>query len=393
VTDPNGFRLDVSPLRVLGLFSGIGGLELGLHKAGATCEYLCELEPTARAVLQARFPAVPLLPDIRRIRSVPSGINCLAAGFPCQDLSQAGQTRGISGARSGLVGEVFRLAKSPRIRDVILENVPFMLCLDRGRAMRTITASLEEMGYKWAYRVLDSRGFGVAQRRRRVFLVASRDRDVERLIFPAERSQRIAAEPNAFGFYWTEGNSGIGWAEDAVPAIKCGSRLGIPSPPAIWVPNQGIFVPSIEDAEALQGFARGWTACLNSIGESRRRWALVGNAVTVPVARWVGKRLMGRCGAVPHSSPLNRDKSWPTAGFGQRGLAPQTVACSESPLSKCKPLLEMVIPEMPLSERATRGFLSRLQRSNLRRPQGFETALSRHAESLTKARSLQEVRA
>ena len=96
----------------------------------------------------------------------------VSAGFPCQDLSQAGRTAGIPGEGSGLVREVFRLSGSnPATGRVLLENVPFMLQLERGRAMRLLTESLER-GYPWAYRIIDSRAFGVPQRRERVVVLA-----------------------------------------------------------------------------------------------------------------------------------------------------------------------------------------------------------------------------
>ncbi len=97
----------------------------------------------------------------------------------------------------------------------------------------------------------------------------------------------------ACGFYWTEGVRGLGWAVDAVPTLKGGSTIGIPSPPAIWMPDGEIVVPEIRDAERLQGFDADWTE--PAAATSRRkgaRWKLVGNAVSVPVARWVGERLV-----------------------------------------------------------------------------------------------------
>ena len=98
------------------------------------------------------------------------------------------------------------------------------------------------------------------------------------------------------GFYWTEGLRGLGWAVDAVPTLKGGSTIGIPSPPAIWNSGDGsITTPDIRDAERLQGFDADWTLPALDVGGVRRghRWKLVGNAVSVPVARWVGDRLAG----------------------------------------------------------------------------------------------------
>ncbi len=101
----NGARLS---LTTAGLFAGIGGLELGFHRAGHETALLCEIDPHANAVLRGRFPGSDLHEDVRKLKALPE-IDLLAAGFPCQDLSQAGKTAGIKGKNSGLVGEVFRL--------------------------------------------------------------------------------------------------------------------------------------------------------------------------------------------------------------------------------------------------------------------------------------------
>src|SRR5581483_7195305 len=95
-------------LRVAGWFAGIGGIELGLADSQHRSELLCEIEPSAQRVLRARFEDVPLVDDVREIDRLPE-VDLVAAGFPCQDLSQAGRTEGITGSRSGLVDEVFRL--------------------------------------------------------------------------------------------------------------------------------------------------------------------------------------------------------------------------------------------------------------------------------------------
>lgn len=80
-------------MRVAGLFAGIGGIELGLSRAGWSSELLCEVDPAAQRVLGSHFPDVPLAPDIRSLRSLPP-VELVTAGFPCQDLSQAGLTAG-----------------------------------------------------------------------------------------------------------------------------------------------------------------------------------------------------------------------------------------------------------------------------------------------------------
>lgn len=380
-------------LRVAGLFAGIGGIERGLHLAGHRSSLLCEIDLGAKRVLQHHFPEVPLLDDVRKVRTV-AGSDLLAAGFPCQDLSQAGRTAGIRGEQSGLVGEVFRLLdeSEPAPRWLMLENVPFMLQLDKGAAMRFLTTALEDRGMTWAYRVVDSRSFGLPQRRRRVVLLASRSEDPRSVLFADEKGPPKDKPHEAFacGFYWTEGTRGLGWAVDAVPTLKGGSSVGIPSPPAIWFKDgRSIGTPDIRDAERLQGFPEDWTVA-SAEGEPKvrasHRWKLVGNAVTVHLAEWVGKRLMEPGG---YDSSLNADLpktgSWPSAAWGHKGQRFK-VSISEWPQRRRRtPLAKFLRHDpKPLSVKATRGFLKRARSGSLRFVDGFLDAVAEHAETMSK---------
>jgi DNA (cytosine-5)-methyltransferase 1 len=371
-------------MNVVGLFAGIGGIEEGLHQAGHHTTLLCEIDHGAQAVLSERFPRIPCVPDIRDLRSLPAA-EILAAGFPCQDLSQAGRTAGIDGLRSGLVGEVFRLyrmaPKKPRW--LVLENVPFMLRLDHGKAMHFLTTQLEELNLTWAYRVVDTRAFGLPHRRLRVILVASASEDPREVLFAddAVESLPVVRIGNACGFYWTEGTRGLGWAVDAVPTLKGGSTIGIASPPAIWMPNGEIVTPDIADAERLQGFPSGWTETAQ--GRKARigwRWKLVGNAVSVPVARWLGSRLAspGSHDSGPEI-PLGALVSWPMAAWGRAGKT-WKVPLSTWPVSETYQQLATFLqhPTVPLSKRAASGFYGRATRSSLRFPHGFLDAVAEH---------------
>jgi len=242
---PDSFpgAISPSPIRshdVAGLFAGIGGLELGLSFSGHHATTLCEIEPSARAVLRVRFPDVQQEPDITRLESLPSSTTLISAGFPCQDLSQAGKTAGIEGRNSGLVTHIFRLLKKQRVPWLLLENVSFMLRLDRGNAMRFVLDEIERLGYRWAYRVIDARSFGLPQRRERVYLVACLpdQGDPRQILLSLDHGPPELPDyrRTANGFYWTEGVRGLGWAVDSVPTLKGGSTIGIASPPAIWMP-------------------------------------------------------------------------------------------------------------------------------------------------------------
>lgn len=378
--------------KVAGLFSGIGGIELGLSKSGHHASLFCEIEPGAQAVLKARFPDVPVVPDVTRIESLPVDSSLVAAGFPCQDLSQAGKTAGISGRNSGLVTHVFRLLETQRIPVVLLENVSFMLRLARGDAMRFVIEQLERLGYDWAYRVMDAQAFGLPQRRERVYLVASLPgavdpRDVLLSIDHGPPSVQKDYRKTANGFYWTEGIRGLGWAVDGVPTLKGGSTIGIASPPAIWLPSGEIIKPDIRDGERLQGFPADWTAPALAVARPGMRWKLVGNAVSVVAAEWLGRQLAD---PRPYDSstdrPLEPRAPWPDAAWSvgrQRFVAgvsrwPEAV--------RSKPLASFLqYPGIPLSERATAGFLSRTTHSSLRFPEGLIPALKRHLARVAKS--------
>ena len=372
-------------MKIAGLFAGIGGMELGMQRAGHHAALLCDVLPAAQAVLAVRFPGVDYRDDITRLRSLPADVDLVCAGFPCQDLSQAGLTAGLDGERSGLIGEVFRLLSRRRVPTVVLENVPFMLQLNGGNAMRAIVDEFERRGYRWAYRVVDSYSFGLAQRRERVFLVASRVLDPADVLLaddaPIERhASAVGVRPH--GFYWTEGLGGLGWAVDAVPPLKNGSTIGIASPPAVLVPDGRIVKLSVRDGERLQGFEADWTLPAETVARPSARWGLVGSAVSVPVAQWVGERLRE-----PGCYDVERDRAFSTASRPPRaarfdGRARHTVTISTDPLGIAPPPLLRFMSETAaqelLSLKATAGFLSRALRAKLWFAPGFIEAVERH---------------
>ena len=377
------------PLRVVGLFAGIGGIEAGLDRAGHSSELLCEIEDAAAAVLRARFPTVPLTRDVLTLEALPE-CDLVAAGFPCQDLSQAGRTAGIGGRNSGLVKRVFELLEQAehQPRWLLLENVPFMLQLDRGDAMRFLARKLGELGYRWAYRVVDARAFGLPQRRQRVILLASQTADPREILFHGDRGEPETPDyrGRACGFYWTEGIRGLGWAVDGVPTLKGGSTIGIPSPPAIWMPDGRIVTPDLRDAERMQGFEADWTAPAGELGRrgERHRWKLVGNAVSVPVAEWVGRRLRN---PRPYDESLHEELSkkspWPRAAWGDQssvyrvGVSPWPARATYQSLASF-----LRYPLKPLSERAAAGFLHRTSESTLRFPAGLLEAVQAHLQRM-----------
>jgi len=371
-------------LRVAGIFAGIGGFEVGLERAGHRSVLLCENDLAAQAVLREHFKNRTFIDDVAEIDVVPREVDLLAAGFPCQDLSQVGRTQGLNGKKSTMVSHVFRILKRNQAPWVLLENVPFMLQLHRGAMIAHIVRSLEELGYKWAYRTIDTRAFGIPQRRQRVFILASIHGDPASTLLSqgAEPGSPVKSDVPPCGFYWTEGNSGLGWAPCCVPTLKGGSTVGIPSPPAIWMPNGRIVTPDIRDVERLQGFEADWTAPAEEVSTRGSRWRLVGNAVTTSVSEWLGWALS----VCPASTPkeaceLDARQGWPKAAFGERGRRYAAVA-SMWPVVKEITRIDRFLrhPCQPLSRRAAEGFYSRLMASALHYPSRFAHDLRRHID-------------
>jgi DNA (cytosine-5)-methyltransferase 1 len=160
------------------LFAGIGGFDLAMERQGIKPVAAVEIDKKASGVLADQFPDIHLFTDIKGVTGgdlLSAGFNpergIITGGFPCQDLSVAGRRAGLAGERSGLFWEIHRLAAETKTKWLVLENVPGLLSSNDGRDMGIVLGSLAELGYGLAYRVLDAQHFGVAQRRRRVFIV------------------------------------------------------------------------------------------------------------------------------------------------------------------------------------------------------------------------------
>ena len=161
-------------MRHASFFSGVGGLDLGFERAGITTVSVCEIDPYASAVLAERFPGAPNLGSITEVNAheIPEA-EIWSGGFPCQDLSVAGKRAGFAGKRSSLAFTYLDLVEQRRPRWLVLENVPGLFSSNQGRDFGRLIYEMEGLGYGVAWRTLDARFFGVAQRRRRVFIVAS----------------------------------------------------------------------------------------------------------------------------------------------------------------------------------------------------------------------------
>lgn len=185
-------------MRVLSLFSGVGGFDMGLEAAGMVTAFQCEIDKHARSVLDHHWPNVPKWGDITtltgaHILEATGGVDVVAWGSPCQDLSVAGKRAGLAGEKSGLFYEGIRIIKE--LRELtngqsptwsIWENVAGALSSNNGADFGQVLYEMEQAGAcfsEWA--LLDAQYFGVPQRRRRVFLASCFDPAIsERCSYP-----------------------------------------------------------------------------------------------------------------------------------------------------------------------------------------------------------------
>jgi DNA (cytosine-5)-methyltransferase 1 len=265
------------------LFAGIGGFDLGFEQAGFKTVWQVEIDPTCQQVLAHRFPEAQRFADVRAVgaHNLPR-VDVLTGGFPCQDVSSMGARAGLAGARTGLFWEVCRIIEEIRPQWVVLENVLGLLNSNAGQDFGIVIQALAERGYVGCWRVLDSQYFGVAQSRRRVFMVAG-----------------LRAAPP------------IGLLADAAPVDPIPRTLGplIESRPADEQPGYCLLA---KNAASLIGIgcenlilhrggrramaerarvseASGIRAGLDATDHAEARAA--GNAVCVPVARWIAQHL------------------------------------------------------------------------------------------------------
>lgn len=159
-------------MKVLDLFSGIGGFSLGLERAGMRTVAFCEIDAYCRRVLAKHWPNVPCYDDIRtltaeRLAADGISVDLICGGFPCQDISNAGKRAGIGGARSGLWSEYARLIGEIRPRYVIVENVAALL----GRGLERVLGDLAALGFDAEWHCIPASAVGAPQQRDRLWIM------------------------------------------------------------------------------------------------------------------------------------------------------------------------------------------------------------------------------
>jgi hypothetical protein len=218
------------PIRIAGLFAGIGGLDSGvaegLEDQGFAVEHvaLVEREPFPRRVLAARFPGVPLFDDVREVHGDDlDDVDVLVGGFPCQDVSSAKMdAAGLAGARSGLWSEQIRLIREARPLFAVVENVEALL----RRGLWKVLADLSEAGYVAQYDVLTAYSVGAPHQRERVFVLAQR---LDVFDYLGGRLARF--QPYDTGLW--EGEWPYPWADARAPVVVPVKALGNAVVPAV----------------------------------------------------------------------------------------------------------------------------------------------------------------
>lgn len=295
------------------LFAGIGGFDLGFERAGFKTLWQCEIDKAAQGVLRRHFPDAKLHSDVREVGAHNlEPVDVLTFGSPCQNLSRGGDRTGLSGDRSVLFHEAIRVIRELRERYgkpdfAIWENVPGAFSSNGGGDFAVVLQELADIGtLDIAWRVLDSQGFGVPQRRRRIFLVA--DFGGERAAEVLDLSQVSAGHPatsgkkkraptgapassaTACGSWWD--GSDITDCLDLSMLVKGQMLPEKRRFPAVIHNGQLRRLTPLE-VERCFGFPDQWTASGVAKAQSdTAQCRQLGNSIAVPVAAWIAKRLV-----------------------------------------------------------------------------------------------------
>jgi DNA (cytosine-5)-methyltransferase 1 len=252
------------------LFAGIGGMDLGLERAGMRCAWQVEIDPYCRRVLERHWPQVPKFNDVRDVGAHNlEPVDLICGGFPCQDVSNAGKRAGLAGERSGLWSEYARIVCELRPRFVLVENVAALLA----RGLGTVLGDLAACGYDAEWDCIPAAAVGAPHRRDRLWLVA---------------------HPKGFGgALWPPKNGRQGRPAGGRADVADADR-----------PRLEGRVLHREGARQLLAGARGeslagiWGAepdvgrVANGVPARVDRLRCLGNAVVPQVAEWIGRRIV-----------------------------------------------------------------------------------------------------
>lgn len=287
------------------LFAGIGGFCLGMERAGMRCAWRVEIEPNCCRVLSRHWPTDHLHKDVRDFHAdgTVQRPDVVTFGFPCQDVSVAGRRAGLAGERSGLFYEACRIIGEFSPKVIVCENVPGLLTSNGGRDMGAVVGSLADLGYGIAWRVLDAQWFGLAQRRKRLFIVGVSGADVR-------RAAQILLEPESVPRDSAPSREEVALA--AAGAAGCARKCGACRRPRA---ARGVSCEDVADPICTRE-GKTWTC------EGRNNFR-TRNLVGVPFAK--SKRA---CSASDHETWIEAEVSPTINGFDQGDARATTVAAT-----------------------------------------------------------------
>ena len=283
-------------------FAGIGGFDIAFEQSGFKTQLLCEINPFCNQILSRHWPNVRKELDINGIDidNIPNA-DVWCGGFPCQDISLArgaSARLGLSGKRSGLFYRFADLISLKKPQVVIIENVGGLFTANKGRDFGVILQTMSAMGYAVAWRLLNSRYFGVPQSRTRVYLCCWKDNPQKALRVMFEQKGAIKPKNERTDFITEESKP------DEYPkvpkiayclAASSGRHTGTDWSRTYVVSQNGVRRLSPVESERLQGFPDNWTLPEEQLNSDENidtlRYTAIGNAVTVPVVKWIAKRV------------------------------------------------------------------------------------------------------
>lgn len=282
--------------------AGIGGFDLGFERQGFKSNFLCEINPFCQNILKHHWPNVPLHSDITTLSPIDipfADIWC--GGFPCQDISLArasSERLGLKGQRSGLFYQFAELIESCMPEVVLMENVEGLLSSNKGNDLGVIVKRMTSMGYGVAWRLLNSRYFGVPQSRTRIYICCWKNNLANAVHTLYENVLTKKPSNPRLGFITPDFFDG---SYPQVPqvayclAASSGRHTGTDWSRTYVVCENGVRRLTPLEYERLQGFPDKWTVSSDYDNDSEDtdtlRYTAVGNAVSVPVIEWIAARI------------------------------------------------------------------------------------------------------
>ncbi len=288
------------------LFSGIGGIDLGLERAGMQCRWQIENDEYASKVLAKHWPSTARFGDIRGVTPL-ERVDLIAGGFPCQDISSAGKRAGITGERSGLWSEFYRLICELRPRYVLVENVEALV----HRGLDRVLGDLATSGYDAEWTIISAASVGAPHLRERIFIVAypasggqQERKDTERIYYqphtPGDVSNAVRDGCNRWQL------EPLAWQQECSPfAGQNGDRQQMANANRERLAFREVFRGNA--GQELSSFARNcitgtgqWATeprvgrVANGISNRVDRLRTLGNAVVLQVAEFIGRLIMQR---------------------------------------------------------------------------------------------------